>query len=68
MLPKPPYILLSFVNAQLRDQAENLSDLCAVLDVGGRSSSRPWRGLTIITIQIIINSYLIEKRGGSNYV
>ena len=35
MLPKPPpYILLSFVNAQLRDQAENLSDLCAVLDVG----------------------------------
>ena len=34
MLPKPPYILLSFVNAQLRDQAENLSDLCSALDVG----------------------------------
>ena len=31
---KAPYILLSFVNAQLRDQAENLSDLCAALDVG----------------------------------
>ena len=33
MLPKDPYILLSFVNARLRDQAEDLADLCATLDV-----------------------------------
>ena len=32
MLPKDPYILLSFVNARLRDQYEDLSDLCASLD------------------------------------
>ena len=33
MLPKDPYILLSFVNARLRDQYADLEDLCASLDV-----------------------------------
>ena len=33
MLPKDPHILLSFVNAQLRDQYADLEDLCASLDV-----------------------------------
>ena len=32
MLPKDPYILLSFVNARLRDQYADLEDLCAALD------------------------------------
>ena len=33
MIPKDPYILLSFVNARLRDQHRDLADLCASLDV-----------------------------------
>ena len=37
MLPKDPYILLSFVNARLRDQYEDLSDLCASLDADEQS-------------------------------
>ena len=32
MLPKDPYILLSDVNARLRDQYTDLADLCASLD------------------------------------
>ena len=32
MLPKDPYILLSFVNTKLRDEFETLEDLCAALD------------------------------------
>lgn len=32
MLPKDPYILLSVVNARLRDQYTDLADLCASLD------------------------------------
>ena len=32
MLPKDPYILLSFVNARLRDQYADLEDLCASVD------------------------------------
>ena len=31
-MPKGPYILLSFVNARLRDQYADLEDLCAALD------------------------------------
>ena len=33
MLPKDPYILLSFVNTRLRDEYPSLSELCAALDV-----------------------------------
>ena len=33
MLPRDPYILLSVVNARLRDQYADLEDLCASLDV-----------------------------------
>ena len=33
MLPKDPYVLLSFINTRLRDQYEDLQDLCADLDV-----------------------------------
>ena len=32
MLPKDPYILLSVVNARLRDHYTDLPDLCASLD------------------------------------
>ena len=32
MLPKDPFILLSLVNTKLRDEYENLSELCAALD------------------------------------
>lgn len=32
MLPKDPYILLSVVNARLRDHYTDLADLCASLD------------------------------------
>ena len=33
MLPKDPYILLSFVNTRLRDEYSSLTELCAALDV-----------------------------------
>jgi hypothetical protein len=33
MLPEDPAILLSFVNMKLRDEYEDLSDLCAALDI-----------------------------------
>ena len=32
MLPKDPFILLSFVNTKLRDEYSSLSELCAALD------------------------------------
>ena len=32
MLPKDPYILLSFINTKLRDEYGSLSELCAALD------------------------------------
>ena len=37
MLPKDPYILLSFINARLRDQYADLEDLCASLDADEQS-------------------------------
>ena len=37
MLPKDPHILLSFVNARLRDQYADLEDLCASLDADEQS-------------------------------
>ena len=33
MLPKDPYILLSYVNTKLRDEYSSLDELCAGLDV-----------------------------------
>ena len=33
MLPNDPVILLSLVNARLRDEYEDLDALCAVLDI-----------------------------------
>lgn len=32
-LPQDPFMLLSYVNTQLRDNYESLDDLCASLDV-----------------------------------
>ena len=32
MLPKDPYILLSFINTKLRDEYPSLSELCAALE------------------------------------
>ena len=45
MLPKDPYILLSFVNARLRDQYADLEDLCAALDVDETSLRETLAGL-----------------------
>jgi len=39
MLPRDPAILLSFVNTKLRDEFDNLDDLCAALDVDARELS-----------------------------
>ena len=39
MLPKDPYILLSFVNTKLRDEFETLEDLCAALDADPQAIS-----------------------------
>ena len=36
MLPKDPFILLSFVNTKLRDEYPGLSELCAALDADER--------------------------------
>ena len=33
MIPNDPVILLSFVNARLRDEYKSLNELCAALDV-----------------------------------
>lgn len=35
--PRTPYILLSFLNARLRDQYADLEDLCASLDADEQS-------------------------------
>ena len=32
MIPKDPVILLSYVNTKLRDEYQNLAELCAALD------------------------------------
>ena len=36
MLPKDPYILLSFINTKLRDEYPSLTELCAALDADER--------------------------------
>lgn len=33
MIPKDPFMLYSYINAQLRDHYESLQDLCAALDL-----------------------------------
>jgi len=33
MIPNDPVMLLSFLNARLRDEYENLEDLCSSLDI-----------------------------------
>lgn len=33
MLPKDPFILLSFINTKLRDEFHDLDELCASLNV-----------------------------------
>lgn len=37
MIPSDPFILLSYVNTKLRDDFENLDELCRVLDVDKNS-------------------------------
>ena len=32
-IPKDPYILLSFINTKLRDEHQNLEDLCKSLNI-----------------------------------
>ncbi|WP_295584862.1 DUF4250 domain-containing protein [uncultured Oscillibacter sp.] len=45
MLPKDPYILLSFVNTKLRDEYESLESLCAALDAEESSIRAALEGL-----------------------
>ncbi len=66
LLPKDPYILLSFLNARLRDQYADLEDLCASLDADEQSCGRRWRGLTIATIPFIISLYRSHQRRFEN--
>ncbi len=33
MLPKDPFMLLSYVNTQLRDNYESLDEMCASMDL-----------------------------------
>ena len=44
MLPKDPYILLSFVNTKLRDEFDTLEDLCAAFDVERQAVSNTLEG------------------------
>ena len=44
-MPKDPYILLSFVNARLRDQYADLEDLCAALDADEKAIRETLAGL-----------------------
>ena len=39
MLPRDPVILLSFINTKLRDEYENLEDLCVALDADAQELS-----------------------------
>lgn len=44
MLPKDPYILLSYVNTKLRDEYPSLSALCDGLDVSEGSLTEKLSG------------------------
>ena len=46
MLPKDPYILLSYVNTKLRDEFADLDELCAVLDVDRSSLEDTLQGVS----------------------
>ena len=35
MLPKDPFILLSYINTKLRDEYSSLEELCDDLDISG---------------------------------
>ena len=45
MLPKDPYILLSYVNTKLRDECSGLDELCAVLDADREELVRKLEGV-----------------------
>lgn len=45
MLPKDPFILLSFVNTKLRDQYSSLEDLCEDLELDREALCRTLSGL-----------------------
>ena len=47
MLPKDPYILLSYVNTKLRDEFADLDELCAVLDVDRSSLEDTLQGVSV---------------------
>lgn len=47
LLPKDPYILLSFLNARLRDQYADLEDLCASLDADEQSLRETLAGVDL---------------------
>ena len=47
MLPKDPYILLSYVNTKLRDEFANLDELCAALDVDRSALEDTLQGVSV---------------------
>lgn len=47
MLPKDPYILLSYVNTKLRDEFSDLDELCAVLDVDRSALEDTLQGVSV---------------------
>ena len=45
MIPNDPVILLSFVNARLRDEYDSLEELCGALDVSREDLERRLKAL-----------------------
>ena len=45
MIPNDPAILLSFVNARLRDEYDSLEELCGALDVSREDLERRLKAL-----------------------
>ena len=48
MLPKDPYILLSYVNTKLRDEYDSLDELCDGLDADREELVRKLEGVNYV--------------------
>ena len=60
LLPKDPYILLSFLNTRLRDQYADLEDLCASLDAD-EQSLRETLAAALVTLPVLAAAFLLSK-------
>ncbi|MBP3239791.1 MAG: DUF4250 domain-containing protein [Oribacterium sp.] len=52
-IPKDPFILMSFINTQLRDNYDSLDSLCSALDLDRSSLER-----TLASVDLHYNSKL----------